>query len=155
MRKIVFAAAVLLIAAGLPGAVYVQSLKASVMSGPSFKSDRAFEAQRGEELAVREKSGMWYKVSLGERTGWVPALVVGPRPPMGKVSVFTGEEEDISASSRRRASAVTSAAAARGLTEDDRRRLGHRGVADFYALGKIESVTVTDAELSGFMEPGQ
>lgn len=132
--------------------VYVQSEKAKILGAPAFGAEKVAEAAKGQELQVLEKKGRWYKVLSGDKSGWVAELVVGPTPPLGKVTVFTGEEKDIGQESRRRASQVTSAAAARGLTEEDRKRLGHKDVADYGALQKVEGINITDSELAGFRE---
>lgn len=153
MKKTLIALSIFLISAA-PAAVYVQSHRANVMNEPSFSATKAFEASKGEKLRVLEEAGKWLRVGLGKRKGWIPALLVGPEPPLEKVTVFTGSEKDISRESRRRASAATSAAAARGLAEDDRRRLGHHGTVDYRALEKMESLVITDDELAGFLRRG-
>lgn len=131
--------------------VYVQSLKADVMKEPSFKSEKVFSIEKGAELSVLESMPKWIKVGRGDKTGWVSALLVGTKPPLEKITVFTGAEEDIGRESRRRVSAVTSAAAARGLTEDDRRRLGSQTKTDYSALEKMEALSITDEELNEFI----
>lgn len=134
--------------------VYVQSLKVRIMSAPSFSADTKGHALKGEPLTVLDRAGRWYKVGYGDKTGWVPRLVVGPKPPMKRVTVFTGEEKSISKEARRRASQVTSAAAARGLAEDDRRRLGHESAVDYRSLEKLNAIVITEQELSEFIKEG-
>lgn len=130
--------------------VYVQSLKAKVMSAPSFKAEAVGVVKKGDALTVLHKKDRWYRVDYMNKTGWIPDMVVGTRPPMKRISVLTGEEESIGTGARRRASQVTSAAAARGLAEDDRRRLGHKGVVDYTALEKLDGLRITDEEVAQF-----
>jgi hypothetical protein len=86
------------------------------------------------------------------KSGWVSSLLVGNRPPINKVRIITGTGEDISKDARRRASVATSAAAARGLTEDDRRRLGHRSDINYHALEDVEAIVISEAELTEFIK---
>ncbi len=141
----------LMAVAAAPEVVYVHSVKAVIMSGPSLKEKPVLTAARGDKLTVIEQSGRWYKVEAKGKTGWVSSLLVRPEPPMKRQSVFTDSEEDLSKGSRRRASAVTSAAAARGLTAEERQRLGYDARVDYAALEKIESVDISTRELSRFL----
>lgn len=151
---IIFMAVVLFAAVAVAAdVVYVKSMKAEVRESPSFKAKTVMIAGKGTMLNVVEKKGRWIKVGHAGKTGWVTALLVDANPPMKRVSVFSGENQtDLSQGARKRASQVTSAAAARGLAEDDRRRLGHQGVADYGSLERIETVSISDAELAGFQE---
>lgn len=151
IKRMAFILCLLLIAAS-PKLIYVQSLKAKVMKKPSFKAAPVFTAEKGQQLTVVEKKGRWFMVSLDGKSGWVSSLLVGNRPPIKKVRVITGVEQDIGSEARRRASVSTSAAAARGLAEDDRRRLGHKDAVNYHALEDIEAISISEAELAAFIE---
>lgn len=154
LRYLVFVLAALALAAA-PQAVYVNSVRAVIMDTPSMKGKPVVTASRGDKLTVVGEQNRWYNVKTDGKSGWVSTLLVRPEPPSGKASVFTNTGEDLSKGSRRRASAVTSAAAARGLTADDRARLGFDAKVDYKDLEKVESLNITNKELSDFLRQRQ
>jgi uncharacterized protein YgiM (DUF1202 family) len=131
---------------------YVQSLKARVMTTPSFKGKPLTKLGKGFKLTVLGKEGTWLKVKFGSSQGYLPALLLSPKPPLEKQGLIKGEEDVLQHGVRRRASTYTSAAAARGLTQDDRRRLSRDEKVDYESLEKIESVSVSPEEVTRFME---
>jgi uncharacterized protein YgiM (DUF1202 family) len=147
---LVFVFAALAVAAA-PQTVYVHSMKAVIMDSPSMKGKPVVTASRGDKLTVIGEQSRWYNVRTDGKTGWVSTLLVRPEPPTNKKSVFTNGDKDLSKGSRRRASAVTSAAAARGLTADERARLGITEKVDYAALEKVEAVTVSNKDLADFL----
>jgi uncharacterized protein YgiM (DUF1202 family) len=151
IKRAAFILCILLIAAS-PNVVYVKSLKAKVMKEPSFKGAPLFTAEKGQKLSVVQKKGRWFNVSLDGKSGWVSSLLVGNQPPIEKVRIITGAGQDLSKDARRRASVATSAAAARGLTEDDRRRLGQKDAVNYHALNDVEAIVITESELAEFIE---
>ena len=134
---------------------YVQSLKAKVMSGASFRAKVLGETTRGHKLVALGRMGTWVKVNYQSREGYVSALLVSTRPPMEKQGLIKADESVISHGVRRRASTYTSAAAARGLVQDDRRRLSRDEKVDYQGLEKLEAVTITDDDIAKFMEGGK
>ena len=133
--------------------LYVQSVKAPILSAPSLGSSKVAEAVKGESLKELEKKGDWYKVGYKDITGWVSRLLVGPKPPSGKVSVLEDTEERIEKKARKRASAFTTAAAARGLAED-RARISDKYRVDFRGVEKMEAVSISDEEALRFLQEG-
>lgn len=131
---------------------YVQSVKAKVMSGPSFRSGIIFEASRGYKFSSSGREGSWVKVRLSDKDGYVSSLLLATRPPFEKTGVIKGEDAEIKHGVRRRASSYTSAAAARGLTRDDRRRLSKEEKTDYESLEKVEAFTLSSDEVSRFSE---
>lgn len=131
---------------------YVQSVKAKVMSGPTFKSPVVGEVAKGHKFISSGKEGGWVKVKLEDKEGYVSALLLSTHQPLERVGVISGEETEIKQGVRRRASSYTSAAAARGLAQDDRRRLGREEKADYDSLDQIESFKLSPEEINRFME---
>lgn len=131
---------------------YVQSVKAKVMSGPSFKSGIISEVPRGHKLTSSGKEGFWVKVRISDKDGYVSSLLVATHPPFEKTGVIKGEDAEIKQGVRRRASSYTSAAAARGLAQDDRRRLSKEEKIDYESLEKMEAFTLSSDEVTRFME---
>lgn len=131
---------------------YVQSMKAKIMSTPSFKAKVIGESTKGARLVSTGREGSWVKVILVQKEGYVSALLLSKLPPLEKQGVIKGEERDIKQSVRRRASTYTSAAAARGLAQDDRRRLSTEEKTDYHGLEKMESYTVSADDVARFME---
>jgi hypothetical protein len=130
---------------------YVQSMKAKVMSAPSFKADVVAEVAKGQQLTSLEHKGRWVKVKYKTKIGYIFSYLVGTREPIEKVGLIKGNEGDIKHGVRRRASTYTSAAAARGLASDDRRRLSTEEKASYDGLAEIESITISSDELSKFI----
>lgn len=133
--------------------LYVQSVKAPILSAPSLGSSKVAEAAKGESLKELEKKGDWYKVGYKEMTGWVSRLLVGSKPPSGKVSVLEETEEKIEKGARKRASAFTTAAAARGLAED-RARISDKYRVDHQGIEWMEAVKISDDEVLRFLQEG-
>ncbi len=133
--------------------LYVQSVKAKVLSAPSFKADQVLELSKGDAVELIEQKGAWYQVSHSEHQGWVSRLLVAPHPPRSKVSYISGEDaETIDKGARVRASKVATAGAARGLSADERRRASTETVADFFALHRMETLSVENSEVMTFMQ---
>lgn len=149
LKLFLFAFAVSASAADL----FVQSVKAPILSAPSLGSSKVAEAVKGETLKELEKKGDWYKVGYKDITGWVSRLLVGSKPPSGKVSVLEDTEERIEKGARKRASAFTTAAAARGLAED-RARISDKYRVDFRGVEMMEAVSISDEEALRFLQEG-
>lgn len=136
--------------------VYVQGIEANILSKPSLSASSLGKALRGDKLIVVEKAGGWYRVNYRDKNGWVAKILVAPNPPMKKIAAaLTGEEASIEKEARRRASAVTLAAAARGLTEEDRKRLGQKEMADYFSLERLEAIVISESEVFDFMRKGK
>jgi len=134
--------------------VYVQSIKAKIMSEPKFSAKVVDTLQRGDKLTALETKGRWYKASTGKITGWINKLCVTQQPPMKKVTAIKGDTRALEENARQRASAITSAAAARGLSAADRKRLSQVGLADYDALIVLEGLSskISDQDITQFME---
>lgn len=134
---------------------YVQSVKAKIMTAPSFKAIALGEASKGTKLTAVAKEGSWIKVSYYGQTGYVSSILVSPYPPMARQGLIKAEQSELRQGVRRRASTYTSAAAARGLAQDDRRRLSGEEKSDYVGLEKMEAITVSEGEIVRFMEGGK
>lgn len=133
--------------------LYVQSVKAPILSATSFGSQKVAEASKGEALNEIEKKGSWHKVSYKNKTGWVSRLLISPNPPSGRVSVLVGTSENLESGARKRASAFTTAAAARGLAED-RSRVSDKFKTNFRDVERMEAVTISDEAAMAFVQEG-
>lgn len=135
--------------------LYVQSVKAKVLSAPSFKSRVLGEASRGTRLSSIGRDGSWVKVSYYGKEGYVAAILLSASPPMAKHTMIKAGDSEFQQGVRRRASTYTSAAAARGLAADDRRRLSGEDKLDYDGLERVEKFMVSEAEMTKFMEGGK
>ncbi len=135
--------------------IYVQSVKAKVLSAPSFKASVLGEASRGTRLSSIGREGSWVKINYYGKNGYVAAILLSASPPMAKNTMIKAGDSEFQQGVRRRASTNTSAAAARGLAADDRRRLSGEDKIDYGGLERVENFTVSDAELAKFMEGGK
>ncbi len=130
---------------------YVQSVKAKILSGSSFKSTVIAVVEKGHKLTSTGKDGIWVKVKIKDKQGYVPSLLLSAHPPLEKVGVIKADDVEIREGVRRRASSFTSAAAARGLTPEDRKRVSDEELVDFNALERMESLRLTVDEVTQFM----
>jgi SH3 domain-containing protein len=134
---------------------YVQSAKAKVMSGATFKSTVLGEVGRGHKFLVSGKEGGWAKVGYHKGDGYVHSLVLLTHPPFEKATAITADEQELQKGFRRRASSFRSAEEERGLDRDDRKGPGHDEKADYESLEKIELFTMSSREVKQFMEEKQ
>lgn len=133
--------------------IYVQSVKAPILSDTSFGSSKLAEASKGDELNVVENKGSWYKVAYKAKTGWVSRLLVGSKPPAKRASVLEGTSENLETGARKRASAFTTAAAARGFAED-RSRVSDKYKTNFRDVERMEAVKISDEVAMAFIQEG-
>lgn len=134
--------------------VYVQSIKANIVSEPSFKSQSIVIVDKGSKLQLLETQGRWLKVSFNNQQGWVSKFVVDEHPPVNKVNILINSSKTIS-NVRKRASAITTAGAARGLSADQRRRANSKGGSNFLDLEKLEALNVTEKDVEQFVLEGR
>lgn len=133
--------------------LYVQSVRAPILSEPSLGSAKVAEAVKGEAVKELEKSGNWYKVGYRDKTGWISRLLVNSNPPAGKVSVLEESAEKLDKTVRKRASAFTTAAAARGLAED-RARISDKFKVDYKSVEIMEALNIREEEAVRFIRYG-
>lgn len=140
--------------AGTPvvaGTLYVQGVKAVLYSEPRLGADRVAEVNRGDRLAELETVPGWYKVSIGQKSGWISRLAVGANAKSGSGSLLATEGEELESGARRRASSFTTAAAARGLAED-RARVSQKYRVNYAGVAEMEQGTVTTEEALAFLQ---
>lgn len=132
--------------------LFVQSVKAKIMSEPTFKAEVVNTVNRGDKLEQVEAKDGWFKVKAGTANGWVNHLAVADSAPLDKVTVVTADAADLQDKSRKRSSAITSAAAARGLSDAERKRMSEVGQADFRAMAQLEEIAskISDREIRDF-----
>lgn len=139
--------------AAMAESLYVQSLKGDVMAQPAFNAAKVGSVQRGDQLMLLKRQGVWCQVKFDGKQGWMPKLLLAEQPPMKKVSVFTGNENVLKHKARVRASNVTTAGAARGLSSDRRRVTAVKG-ANFSAVDQMEALQISEADALKFIEQG-
>jgi len=134
---------------------YVQSANARIWAGASFVSKVIGEVGKGQMLTSTGTEGRWVKVKFNDKEGYIPSLLLSTYPPLKKTEIVKAEDSDIRQGVRRRASSFTSAAAARGLTKEDRERGEVEEGTNYIALKKMESMAISDDEITQFMEGGK
>lgn len=135
--------------------LFVSSAQARLMSEPHFRAELVLELARGDAVVVFEHQGAWLRVGVGSgEHGWISRMLTSSSPPMERVTVLTGEEENSLRDVRRRTSAITTAAAARGLASS-RRQQEETGLhpSNYAAVDWMETFEVSEAELDIFMQP--
>ena len=136
-------------------AYYVQSVKAKVMSGPTFKSAVLGEVGRGYEFPSTGKEGRWVKVRYGKGEGYVHSLVLLTHPPLEHVSAITADEQEMKKGFRRRASSYIGSEGERGLNRGDRKGPDYDDQIDYASLEMIELFTMSSWEVMRFSEGKQ
>jgi hypothetical protein len=134
---------------------YVQSVKAKVLSAPSFKAGVLGQASRSTRFTSIGREGSWIKVNYYGKDGYIAAILLSASPPMTRQTMIKAADAEFQQGVRRRASTYTSAAAARGLAADDRRRLSGDDKLDYDGLERVEKFSVPETELAKFMEGGK
>lgn len=134
---------------------YVQSVKAKILSAPSFRSNVISEVGMGQALTLKSKDGSWIKVTFGGKEGYVSSLLVSTHPPLKRAGFIKADDSEIKQGVRRRSSSFASAAAARGLTKEDRKRADIDEAVDYKALSNMEALAFSEDEVTKFMEGSQ
>ena len=134
--------------------LYVQSTKAKMMASPAFDAEIIGLLQKGESVTLLKDQGRWVQVDFQSTTGWISKLLLAAQPPMEKISVLTGKQEQLENSARRRASTTTTAAATRGLRNEQRARMSDDQKPDYNELQQMEAVEVKEAEVWKFHTEG-
>lgn len=154
MKRAFVMIAALVLLPGIASAkdLFVQSVKAKIMSEPNFKAQVIDTVSRGDKLEQVEAKDGWFKVKAGAASGWVNHLAVADSAPLDKVTVVTADAADLQDKSRKRSSAITSAAAARGLSDAERKRMSEVGQADYRAMAQLEETAagISDREIRDF-----
>lgn len=134
--------------------VYVQSVRANVLSGPAFSAQIISVAPRGSEMTAAFVSGNWYRVTYNGKSGWISRYQVSKQQPMKQVSFFGRignffKKDD----ARRRASRTTVVGAVRGLSADGE-NADQTEAADYKALEKMNEMSVDEQVVLRFLEDG-
>ena len=132
--------------------LYIQSVKAKLMSAPSFQAETLEVMDKGSSIEAIESGERWIKVGYHGKQGWVNRLLVAAKPPLKKITVL--DEQAVSQEARRRASSVATSAAARGLTAEDRTRLNEKNGFDYEAVSRMESMVIDESEVWRFLDEG-
>ncbi len=154
MKRAFFIIAAILLLQGTASAkdLFVQSVKAKIMSEPNFKAQVLNTVNRGDKLEQVEEKDGWIKVKTGAASGWINHMAVADNPPMEKVTVITADASDLQEKARKRSSAITSAAAARGLSDAERKRMNEIGQADYRSMAYLEEMSgkISDRDVQDF-----
>ncbi|TPW11535.1 MAG: hypothetical protein FD130_1961 [Halothiobacillaceae bacterium] len=156
MRRFTFFTLLTLLAAHSFAAepLYIQSIKAKLLTQPSFASAMIREIPKGEVVELIAQEQQWLKVRYQSHEGWLPKLVVGSAPPLDKKSLLDDTSQPLTSNARRRASESSATAAARGLRDEARARDSDAAQADFNALKRVDDSAVSDHEAQEFIENG-
>lgn len=131
--------------------MYVQAVKAGLMSEPKMGGVKVEELKRGEELTVVEKKDLWFHVRHGAKDGWASKLFLTDHKPVGSAELSQSVDVSLEKASRRRSSSYAVSATTRGLSADERVR-GGRALynSDFEALKEMESYSLSKEDLALF-----
>lgn len=133
--------------------MYVQSNRATLLEKPTFRSTKLKALPRGTNVQVLETKNRWVKIQSDKQSGWIFKFLLSSNPPVKKVSKYSYKQKRIAPNVRRRASSVTTAGAARGLSADQRKRIGDND-SNYFALEKIEDMEINESEVTHFLNTG-
>lgn len=133
--------------------VYVQSDRAPLLSKPVIGSDRLIELKKGMAVTPALEQGIWYKVTVEGKTGWLCRLMTGKTAPLNGRNESSERLKSFAGSARRRPSAFTTTAAARGLV-DKRKRFAGKYKLNYSDLERMESIRIADREIREFLHDG-
>jgi hypothetical protein len=136
-----------------PATMFVQSIKGDLRSGPKMDASRVDMLFRGDELSVVERKDSWVHAKHGKIDGWISRLFLSDHKPVGQADLARDvSAESVEKSSRKRSSEYAVAAATRGLVESGNRvRAGRENFeSDYQALGQVDELKVSDADLDKF-----
>jgi uncharacterized protein YgiM (DUF1202 family) len=133
--------------------VYVQSVRANVLSGPAFSAQVISVAPKGSEMTAAFVSGNWYRVTYNGKSGWISRYQVSKQKPVKQISFFGRvgnffKKDD----ARRRASRTTVVGAVRGLSADGEG--ANTEAVDYKALEKMNEMSVDEQVVLRFLEDG-
>ena len=130
---------------------YVISPSAKLLQEPKM-AGVGTQLQKGDAVTQIGEEGMFYKVDIDGKTGFVSKIFVRNTPPSDeKVSFGDQIDKSSSVKARARASAYTQTASARGLTSSEKMRTrGNARDYDFDAITWLESQKVTEEDLKEF-----
>jgi hypothetical protein len=151
--------ALLVVCAGSPRAetvYYVQTPSAKVFAAASFAAPVLGELSKGYRVVLTGRQGSWLKISYLNREGYVSTVALDDHPPLTKASISPQSSVRPKLSGRARISGTTAVVAGvKGLTYEDRARLGKGEAVDYEGVEKVESFKVTPAELQKFTAGGE
>jgi len=131
--------------------MYVQAQKAGVLAEAKSGAVVVTELARGASVSVLEKSGLWYKVQVENKQGFISRLFLSPNKPVGAAELAKANEVSLEKANRRRSSSFAATASTRGLQADERVRQGREMYqADFRALQKVEKYEIPADRLQLF-----
>lgn len=135
---------------------FVQSVSAAIRDSAQMNSKVVLSVARGTELSVLETNGLWLKVTVDNKTGWVSKLLVGRFKPVGHTVLNKTVDNNIEKASRRRPTSYAVSAAARGLMTNERSRFNQeRYKSDASALNRMETRDIKPEALEKFRQAGK
>lgn len=132
--------------------LYVQSQKAYLLDSPKFSATKLLKLEQGSPVNSIQIQGNWHQVTVQGQAGWLSKLLLKPHPPLERVSILETADTEFKESVRRRSSSIVTAGAARGLASEERSRIHQNNEANYFALKKIEALTLDQAELDRFIK---
>lgn len=131
--------------------MYVQATKASLKDAPRMNAGNVAGLIRGDQLAIVESKGLWFRAKSREKEGWISRLFLSTHKPIGETLLMKDIPQSLEKASRRRSSSYAVSAAARGLMTTERGRHGRELYqSDYESLDKLEQVELTPDQLEGF-----
>ncbi len=137
-----------------PDVVFVQSANAEIRKEPKMNAESILNLNRGDQLTVISKSGIWLQVQMGETKGWISKLFTSPNRPIGNAELTNQEVQDQSRVSRKRPKPKTVSAATRGLVAGKRGKEEEKYKRDPSAIKRIEKLKVKETEVDSFIKDG-
>ena len=138
--------------------MYVNAAKSVLKKEPKMDASSVGDLERGDELSVQKKEGMWYQVKKGGKVGWVPKLFISSTKPVGAATLATDVKNDFKAS-RERTTPRSVVASTRGLdASKSMSRVREGGLmyrVDYRSVDDIEKMKIENEDLAAFKKQGE
>ena len=130
---------------------YVQAVRADLKETARMDAPKIMTLKRGQQVDLFEKQGIWVRVKVREKEGWISRLFLSKHKPVGNADLDKDITTSLEKVSRRRSSSYTVSAAARGLMTSERGRQGREMYrSDFDALEKLETFEISRQAIDNF-----
>jgi len=137
----------------MPEHIFIFSKDAPVYNKPNGKAELMITMAKGQKVKVLEQKGIWYKIQLNKKTGWISKYLTSTQKPGKKNITADVMKINLKKQARKRASAYATAASARALTKKG--KIPEAIDSDIRAIKRMEEFDVTDKEILEFINQGK
>ncbi len=132
--------------------LWVQAVQVDLRGEPQMSAGSVMHLKRGDEVALLATQGLWLKVAVHGKAGWLSKIFLSDHPPIGSAELSKEVKVSMEKTTRRRSSSYAVSASTRGLQAD--RSISRRGEEnqrpDYRSLEKMEKFKLDSRLISRF-----